>query len=126
MIIKVLLVLGVLAFGALIMRQRPSGSQQALVRLGGIGVAAAGVVAVIFPDLTVWAAHLVGVKRGTDLMLYGFVMTFLFSTLAAYQRFHHLEQRVIELTRQLALAEIRRQDAREDVMAELVPEPPGG
>lgn len=108
MIIKFLLVAGVLAFAALILRQRPSGTQQALVRLAGIGVAALGVVAVVFPDLTVWAAHLVGVRRGTDLVLYLFVMTFLFTTLATYQRFHHLEQRVIELTRQLALAEADR------------------
>lgn len=118
MIIKVLLVLGVLAFAALILRQRPSGAQQAVVRLAGIGVATVGVVAVIFPDTTVWAAHLVGVKRGTDLMLYVFVMTFLFTTLAAYQRFHHLEQRVIELTRQLALAEAAGKAAPVEVPAE--------
>ncbi len=108
MIIKILLVAGVLAFAGLILRQRPSGTQQALVRLAGIGVAALGVVAVIFPDVTVWAAHLVGVKRGTDLVLYLFVMTFLFTTLATYQRFHHLEQRVVELTRQMALTDAAR------------------
>lgn len=113
MIIKFLLVGGVLAFAVLILRQRPSGTQQALVRLAGIAVAALGVVAVIFPDVTVWAANLVGVKRGTDLVLYLFVMTFLFTTLATYQRFHHLEQRVIELTRQLALAEAAREPALE-------------
>jgi hypothetical protein len=62
-----------------------------------------GVVAVAFPDTTVWAAHLVGVKRGTDLVLYLFVMMFLFTTLATYQRLHQLEKQNIELTRELAL-----------------------
>lgn len=108
MIIKLLLVACVLAFGALILRQRPTGTQQALIRLAGIAVAGLGVIAVVFPDTTVWAAHLVGVRRGTDLVLYVLVVTFLFTTLATYQRLHHLDQNIITLTRELALRDRSR------------------
>ncbi len=103
MIIKILLIGAVIAFGALIIRERPTGTHQALLRITGIGVAALGVIAVMFPDTTVWAAQLVGVKRGTDLVLYIFVMTFLFTTLAGFQRMHRLENQLTRLARELAL-----------------------
>ena len=103
MIIKLLLVAGVLVFGLLILRQRPSGTQQALLRVAGVGISALGVVAVVVPDTTVWAAHLVGVERGTDLVLYLFVITFMLTALAVFQRLHQLERKLVELTRELAL-----------------------
>ena len=103
MIIKVLLIGAAIAFGVLIVRERPSGSQQALLRMAGLGVTALGVVAVLWPGTTVWAAELVGVGRGTDLVLYILVMTFLFTTLASFQRMHRLEKQLADLTRELAL-----------------------
>lgn len=112
MIIKVLLIASAVAFGILIVRERPTGAQQALMRIAGIGIAALGVVAVLFPDTTVWAAELVGVKRGTDLVLYIFVMTFLFTTLASFQRMHRLENQLTELAREVALRD--RQDERQE------------
>jgi hypothetical protein len=105
MIIKLILISLAGAFAVLVLRQRASGGGQALVRLGGIGVAVLAVVAVLFPDTTVWAAHIVGVARGTDLVLYVFVMTFMITTLVLFQRLHHLEERVILLNRELALRE---------------------
>lgn len=102
MIIKLLLIAATLIFGLVLLRT-PSGTNLALRRMGGIGIVALGVVAVAFPGTTVWAANLVGVKRGTDLLLYIFVMTFLFSTVASYQRIHRLEQQIAQLTREIAL-----------------------
>ncbi len=109
MIIKVLLIAAAVAFGVLVVRERPTGSQQALLRIAGIGVVALGVVAVLWPETTVWAAGLVGVERGTDLVLYIFVMTFLFSTLASFQRMHRLEQQLTELAREVALRDRHEQ-----------------
>lgn len=103
MIIKVLLISATLVFGVLILRERPTAGRQAVRRLALLGLVLLGIIAVAFPDTTSWAAELVGVKRGTDLVLYIFVMAFLFTTVALYQRIHLLEQRIIELTRTLAL-----------------------
>ncbi|MFL6061442.1 MAG: DUF2304 domain-containing protein [Marmoricola sp.] len=101
--IKVLLIGATLVFGWMTLRDRQPASHQAVRRIALLMLVPAGVVAVAFPGTTVWAAHLVGVKRGTDLLLYVFVMTFLFTTLACYQRLHHVERQLVQLTRELAL-----------------------
>ncbi len=103
MIIKVLLISATLAFGVFLLRERTPGAHLALRRIAGSALVVLGVVAIAFPDTTVWAAHLVGVKRGTDLLLYLFVMTFLFTTVACYQRIHQLDRRITDLTREIAL-----------------------
>ena len=106
-VIKVLLISATLVFGLMTLRDRRPATHQAVRRIALLLLVPAGVVAVAFPETTVWAAHLVGVKRGTDLLLYTFVMTFLFTTLACYQRLHHVEQQLVELTRELALQQTR-------------------
>lgn len=111
MIIKVLLISATLLFGFLTLRERRPATHQAIRRIALLVMVPVGVVAVAFPGTTVWAAHLVGVGRGTDLLLYLFVMLFLFTTLASYQRLHHVETQLVELTRELALAEQRNRES---------------
>lgn len=103
MIIKVVLIGASLAFGAFLLRDRTPGQHLAIRRIFGAAVVLAGVLAVLFPNATNWAAHLVGVTRGADLLLYAFVMIFLFTTAALYQRMHQLETQITELTREIAL-----------------------
>jgi hypothetical protein len=102
MIIKILLILAALGFGVLILRDSVPG-HNLLRRIGGLVVVALAIVAVLWPTLTVYAANAVGVKRGTDLVLYAFVMVFLYSTAATSQRMHRLEHQVTVLTRELAI-----------------------
>jgi hypothetical protein len=109
MLIKVLLIGTTLAFGFLTLRERRPATHQAVRRIALLVLVPVGLVAVAFPDTTIWAAHLVGVQRGADLLLYTFVMIFLFTTLACYQRLHHLETQLVELTRELALQQAREQ-----------------
>lgn len=103
MIIKILLIGGALLFGVLVLRERFPGQHQAVRRLLGIAVVAVGVLAIAWPNSTTLVANAVGVGRGTDLVLYILVMVFLFNTAATYQRMHHLETRITDLTRALTL-----------------------
>lgn len=103
MIIKILLIAGALGFGVLILRDTLPG-HNLVRRLGGLLVVGLAIVAVLWPDLTVYAANAVGVKRGTDLVLYVFVMVFLYTTAATSQRIHRLEHHITELTRELAIS----------------------
>ncbi|MDO9496031.1 MAG: DUF2304 domain-containing protein [Nocardioides sp.] len=103
MLIKLILI-GCLAFLAWLLFRGPgSTNQTALRRLGIVLVAFGGMFTVIFPDSLTRVAQLVGVGRGTDLLLYAFVV---FSSLVAigfHQRIERLEAQMAELVRELAV-----------------------
>jgi len=102
-IVKLLLIASVLAILAWVMRSRPSTRRLALTRMASIAVALCWVLAVINPDLVTWVANLIGVGRGTDLVLYVLVVVFTVSSVGQYQRLRQLEDRIAELTRSQAL-----------------------
>jgi hypothetical protein len=102
MMIKILLIAATVVFAALVLRDS-SGRLLAVRRLVGLAFVLAAIGAVLFPNGLTWVANLVGVHRGTDLLLYGSIVVFLFTTFAAYQRIHHLEKQITQLARELAL-----------------------
>ena len=112
MIIKVGLVLALGGAALVLLRGRPS-PLHLLVRRGvTLAAIAAGIVAVIFPDVTTAAANLVGVGRGADLVLYVLCVTFVFVSIGLYLRLGELHDRTVELARQHALLEARLEGRR--------------
>jgi hypothetical protein len=109
MIIKIILISGILLIGLLALREKVSSSSLAVRRLGVAGIIVVGTVLVLWPDITTRAAEVVGVGRGTDLLFYGCVLLFLFTSIAQSQRIHRLEQRLVALTREVAFLESRRE-----------------
>lgn len=71
-----------------------------------------GVYTLLRPDDLTRIAGWVGVGRGADLVLYGLVVMFAFTTLATYIRFLEMEARFARLARRIALEEARREDAQ--------------
>ena len=59
--------------------------------------------------------HLVGVGRGTDLVLYALCVAFLFMTIALYLRLNEMHDRYVELARRLALHEALHDTPHEPV-----------
>ena len=105
MIIKVLLIASVMAAAFWLLRGRRAGGRLALTRLAGLAFAGCWVLAVLAPDLVTRVANLVGVGRGTDLVLYVLVVAFLFTTAGQHQKIAQLSDDVAVLTRALALVE---------------------
>src|SRR5436309_161643 len=104
MTIKVLLVLALVGYAYVALSQRRSRPLSvALRRAAALLLASTGIVAVIWPDVTVWAARHVGVARGTDLVFYLAVVGGLFIAVSLFQRMHDLERRQVEIIRELAL-----------------------
>ena len=68
------------------------------------------------PGADVWnrIARLVGVGRGTDMVLYALVVAFLSFTVTTYLRFREFEVRYTRLARRLALDEAARDYPRTD------------
>ena len=105
MIIKFLLVPALIFAVWLSLRSRTSLRGQARRKiLAGITVVV-GVLAVIFPGLAQWGADLVGVVRGTDLLLYFLALVLIYLVGSTSVRFREQEARLVRLARQVALAE---------------------
>lgn len=83
--------------------RRTTHSGKAWKKIGLVLFATAMVVAVLFPNLTNDLAHLVGVGRGADLLLYITVLMFIFYALNGY--LHQQDQRdaLFRLARKIAL-----------------------
>lgn len=84
----------------------------ALRRLGFLVFALVAVYSILFPAAWSELAHLVGVGRGTDLILYGLVVAFCGWVVAQYRRTRDLEIRYTKLARRLALDEAFASEGR--------------
>ena len=106
-LIQLVLIVVVAIVVARLFRSRGERSQ-AIRRIGLLLFAGFAVVSILFP--TVWnnIAHLVGVGRGTDMVLYALVVAFLSFTVTTFLRFRDLESRYTRLARRLALDEAQR------------------
>lgn len=102
--IQVLLILGTLAVS---WRLLMSYGQKALAlrRLGLMALAAFAIWSILDPLIWSRLAALVGVGRGTDLILYGLVVAFFGYMATTYKRFREMENRYTRLARRLALDE---------------------
>ena len=101
-IIQVLAVL-VIAVAAFFMFRGGGARHQAIRRVFMLLFIAAAASSVFFPQIWTFAANLVGVGRGTDLLLYFLVLIFIGFVATTYRRFRQIESQLTELARQLAL-----------------------
>ena len=97
------------AFGlvAVIGLRAPRGARHlALRRVALIVFVLFAVASVLFPDVWNTLANLVGVGRGTDLLLYVLIIVFLGFMATSYLRFRGLEFQITQLARRIALDEV--------------------
>ena len=71
-------------------------------------LAAAMIVAVIFPDLTNQIAHFAGVGRGADLLLYGLTVAFMTYALNDYLRGQRDRDALYRLARRVAILDANK------------------
>lgn len=112
MLIQILLVVGVAVLALLFLRNRNAMRFRAGKKLLLLLFSLAFVASVAFPEMLTAVANLVGVGRGTDLLLYALVVAFLFVALNTYLKFRDIEARQARLARYVALLEAR--SARQD------------
>jgi len=103
-LIQLVLIVVVVALAVRLLRDRGARTQ-AVRRLGLLVFAAFAVWSILFPSVWNQLARLVGVGRGTDMVLYALVVAFLSFTLTTYVRFREFETRYTKLARRLALDE---------------------
>ena len=102
--IQILLILGIIGITAWLFRSRGA-RQLAVRRLLIIAFALFAVLAVLFPSLLSRAANLLGVGRGTDLLLYATVIVLLGVIAVQEVRAKNEEKRTTYLARRMAIEE---------------------
>lgn len=105
--IQFLLIAAIVVLAAFVMRRTGADSHLAIRRLLlGLFVLAA-ILSVLFPQWLSWVANLIGVGRGTDLLLYALVVVFLAFVYSQYRRNVASQRQVTLLARRIALLEAR-------------------
>ena len=112
MIIQAILLVVAAVFLLLFIRNWYSVQTRALKRLAFLGFIVVVVIAVLRPDWVNWAAHKVGVGRGTDLVLYVLAVAFVFVSVNTYFRLKTQEARFTELARAIAVRDARELNAQ--------------
>lgn len=108
-IIKALLIGAFVAFGLILLRPGASARAQAVRTITLLMLLAAGIYAVLFPGVINDLAVAVGVGRGTDLLLYAFVIVFIANALSTVRRRRAQDEQITQLARQIALRSPERQ-----------------
>lgn len=86
---------------------------QAVRRLGFAALGLLAILSILFPKLWSQLARLVGVGRGTDLIVYGLVVAFFSFVVTSFRRNRDLEVKYTQLARRLALDEAAARSERE-------------
>lgn len=108
--IQFALIVAVVALGAVFMRRTGADSHLAIRRLLYGAFVAAAVLSILFPQWLTWVANLVGVGRGSDLLLYALVVMFLTFVYTQYRRNMNQQRQITLLARRLALFEAKSAD----------------
>jgi small membrane protein len=104
-LIQFVLVLAVLTIMYVFVRRSHAIYVQASKRIALVLFALANVYAVMRPDDLTAIARVLGVGRGTDLVLYALVVAFMAGMFSMYQRFRVVDRRYTELARTVAIRE---------------------
>ncbi len=103
MLSQIVLLAALLLISLYLLKAKPSVRSQAIRRLVLVGAVLAGIVLVLFPDLLFMTASALGIARGTDFLLYMFLMAMLFYIVHQYRRMLWFDKANTDLAREIAL-----------------------
>lgn len=107
-IVQISLVLAVVVVSLVLIRGGSNAKHMAVRRILVLLFAAVAVLSIFFPAVLTIAAQALGIGRGTDLVLYGFIVSFLVYMSTTHQRFRQMEDSITQLARRVALDEAAR------------------
>lgn len=116
-LLQILAVLAI-AVAAFVMLRGGGARHQAIRRLLMMLFVIGAASSVFFPQIWTFAARLVGIGRGADLLLYFLVLTFLGFVASTYRRFRQLETNLTDLAREVALIRVAAGQKDEQKSAE--------
>lgn len=118
-LIQIILIAAVFLITVASIRFLPGEKSLAVKRLLALIFVVVAVWAILMPDMLTVVAKFIGVGRGTDLLLYLFIIVFLFFAASVIRAKARSDARVTHLAREVALLEAHMRDSQ-------TPEPNGG
>ena len=112
MLIQILLMASASGMLVVLLRRRSAARTRAWKRLILVGLVLVSIVSILRPELTTKVANVVGVGRGTDLLLYLLTAVFLYVVMGFYLKFKDVERQLTLLARHQALTAAARGNAR--------------
>ncbi|MFK3679856.1 DUF2304 domain-containing protein [Microbacterium sp. NPDC090218] len=112
--IQFLLIAAIIVLGLVVMRRTGADSHLAIRRILMMLFILAAILSVLFPQWLTWVASLIGVGRGTDLLLYALVLMFLAFVYTQYRRNNALQRQLTLLARKIALVEAQQVESTEE------------
>lgn len=107
-VVQIVLILAV-GYGALtLVRGGANAKHQAIRRLAAVAFFLFAAVSILVPDLVTQVARVLGIGRGTDLVLYALVVVFMVTQYTSAQRRRVEENNVTRLARHIAIAEAEK------------------
>lgn len=107
-IVQIVLVIAVLLVSLALMRGGSNARHLAVRRILLMMFAVAAALSVFFPEALTRVATFLGIGRGTDLVLYGVVVSLFVFMATTYQRFRHSETALTKLSRRIAIDEAEK------------------
>jgi small membrane protein len=107
-IVQIVLVLAVIVVSLALMRGGSNARHLAIRRIMLVIFAFVAALSIFFPELLTMLARSLGIGRGTDLVLYGLIVSFMVFMATTYQRFRHMETTLTQLSRRIAIDETPR------------------
>jgi hypothetical protein len=101
--IKFVLIAGFLVLLTWAFRNRRRVGLRAGTRIGAVLLTAVAITSILDPGLAQSLANHLGVTRGTDLLLYVLIMTYILTSAGGYFRSRDLERRLAEVVRAEAI-----------------------
>ena len=107
-VVQIVLVLSVVIVSLSLLRGGSYSRHLAIRRIMLVLFACVAAFSVFFPEMLTQVARFFGIGRGTDLVLYALIVSFLVFMATTYQRFRHLETTFTKLARRIALDEAEK------------------
>lgn len=104
-IVQLVILVAVVLVSLTLMRGGSNDRHLAIRRILLVAFACTAAFSVFFPAALTVVARLLGIGRGTDLVLYALVISFLVFMATTYQRFRNLESSFTRIARRMALDE---------------------
>lgn len=105
MLIRFLLIASTLTIAWYFLSSRGTSRSNAFKKVLLVGFVAAAIAAILAPDSLTAIANLVGVGRGTDLLVYALVQVVAFQMFNTYTKDKQNQRQIVHLARRIAILE---------------------